>query len=251
MAPYALACNDLTTGQNTVTLLTGSVEDVLLEVYATGSKEIVVDSTFSQDELNKLTETLKMTVSYEEETKIPEGLEPLVKKVTQTKLVTAVGRLFNYVLRTQKRSLDHLRPVEIYYTNQFMKIDVHSKRNLELTETLRTKEKTGSLLWLLDKTKTAMGGRMLKQWMERPLIQKEKIEERLEMVETFVNDYFLREDLKEKLKEVYDLERLAGKVAYGSVNARDLLQLKRSLQQVPAILEAISLLDNSYSRQVN
>ncbi len=88
-----------------------------------------------------------------------------------------------------------------------MKIDVHSKRNLELTETLRTKEKTGSLLWLLDKTKTAMGGRMLKQWMERPLIQKERIEERLEMVETFVNDYFLREDLKEKLKEVYDLER--------------------------------------------
>ena len=92
-----------------------------------------------------------------------------------------------------------MQPVEIYYTNQFMKIDVHSKRNLELTETLRTKEKTGSLLWLLDKTKTAMG-RMLKQWMERPLIQKERIEERLEMVETFVNDY-LREDLKEKLKK--------------------------------------------------
>ena len=131
-----------------------------------------------------------------------------------------------------------------------MKIDVHSKRNLELTETLRTKEKTGSLLWLLDKTKTAMGGRMLKQWMERPLIQKERIEERLEMVETFVNDYFLREDLKEKLKEVYDLERLAGKVAFGNVNARDLLQLRRSLLQVPAILEAISLLDNAYASRL-
>ena len=244
---YALACNDLTTGQNTVTLLTCAIEDVLLEVYATGSKEIVVASTFSKDELNKLTETLKMTISYEDETTIPEGLEHLVKNVTQTKLVTAIGRLLRYVLRTQKRSLDHLQPVEIYYTNQFMKIDVHSKRNLELTETIRTKEKTGSLLWLLDKTKTAMGGRMLKQWMERPLIQKEKIEERLEMVETFVNDYFLREDLKEKLKEVYDLERLAGKVAYGSVNARDLLQLKRSLLQVPAILEAMSLIDHSYA----
>ncbi|HDR5368113.1 DNA mismatch repair protein MutS [Bacillus anthracis] len=242
---YALACNDLTTGQNTVTLLTGSVEDILLEVYATGSKEIVVDSSFSKDELNKLTETLKMTISYEDATAIPEGLEHLVKNVSQAKLIKAVGRLFNYVIRTQKRSLDHLQPVEIYYTNQFMKIDVHSKRNLELTETLRTKEKTGSLLWLLDKTKTAMGGRMLKQWMERPLIQKERIEERLEMVETFVNDYFLREDLKEKLKEVYDLERLAGKVAFGNVNARDLLQLRRSLLQVPAILEAISLLDNA------
>ncbi|TXR63910.1 DNA mismatch repair protein MutS [Bacillus sp. AR18-7] len=247
---YALACNDLTTGQNTVTLLTGSVEDILLEVYATGSKEIVVDSSFSKDELNKLTETLKMTISYEDATAIPEELEHLVKNVSQAKLIKAVGRLFNYVIRTQKRSLDHLQPVEIYYTNQFMKIDVHSKRNLELTETLRTKEKTGSLLWLLDKTKTAMGGRMLKQWMERPLIQKERIEERLEMVETFVNDYFLREDLKEKLKEVYDLERLAGKVAFGNVNARDLLQLRRSLLQVPAILEAISLLDNAYAARL-
>lgn len=247
---YALACNDLTTGQNTVTLLTGSVEDILLEVYATGSKEIVVDSSFSKGELNKLTETLKMTISYEDATAIPEGLEHLVKNVSQAKLIKAVGRLFNYVIRTQKRSLDHLQPVEIYYTNQFMKIDVHSKRNLELTETLRTKEKTGSLLWLLDKTKTAMGGRMLKQWMERPLIQKERIEERLEMVETFVNDYFLREDLKEKLKEVYDLERLAGKVAFGNVNARDLLQLRRSLLQVPAILEAISLLDNAYAARL-
>ena len=90
---------------------------------------------------------------------------------------------------------------------------------------------------------------MLKQWMERPLIQKERIEERLEMVETFVNDY-LREDLKEKLKEVYDLERLAGKVAFGNVNARDLLQLRRSLLQVPAILEAISLLDNAYASRL-
>lgn len=247
---YALACNDLTTGQNTVTLLTGSLEDVLLEVHATGAKEIVVASTFSKEELNKLTETLKMTVSYENETSMPEGLNHLVKNVAQTKLITAVGRLFHYVLRTQKRSLDHLQPVEIYYTNQFMKIDVHSKRNLELTETIRTKEKTGSLLWLLDKTKTAMGGRMLKQWMERPLVTKEKVEERLQMVETFVNDYFLREDLKEKLKEVYDLERLAGKVAYGNVNARDLQQLKRSLLQVPEILNMVSRLDNEYAAKL-
>lgn len=247
---YALACNDLTTGQNTVTLLTGSLEDVLLEVHATGAKEIVVASTFSKEELNKLTETLKMTVSYEDETSMPEGLAHLVQNVAQTKLVTAVGRLFHYVLRTQKRSLDHLQPAEIYYTNQFMKIDVHSKRNLELTETIRTKEKTGSLLWLLDKTKTAMGGRMLKQWMERPLVTKEKIEERLHMVETFVNDYFVREDLKEKLKEVYDLERLAGKVAYGNVNARDLQQLKRSLLQVPEILNMVSRLGNEYAAKL-
>ncbi|WP_028399063.1 DNA mismatch repair protein MutS [Ectobacillus panaciterrae] len=244
---YGLACNDLSTGQNTVTLLNGSMEDVLLEVHALGAKEIVVASSFPMGELSKITDQLKITVSYEDDTAIPEGLLHLVEHLTQTKLADAVGRLLRYVLRTQKRSLDHLQPVEMYYTNQFMKIDVHSKRNLELTETIRTKEKTGSLLWLLDKTKTAMGGRMLKQWMERPLVSKAQIEERHEMVETFVNNYFVREDLKEKLREVYDLERLAGKVAYGNVNAKDLLQLKRSVLQVPSILELVEQLNSPYA----
>jgi DNA mismatch repair protein MutS len=247
---YGLACNDLTTGQNSVTLLTGSIEDVLLEVYSLGAKELVVASDFSNELLQSISEKLKITISYEDETSIPEGFDHLTENLTQTKLIETFGRLLRYVLRTQKRSLDHLQPVDIYYTNQFMKIDVHSKRNLELTETIRTKEKTGSLLWLLDKTKTAMGGRMLKQWMERPLVVKEEIEQRLSMVETFVNNYFLREDLKEKLKEVYDLERLAGKVAYGNVNARDLLQLKRSLLQVPDILTIVQQLDNPYVSQI-
>ena len=126
-------------------------------MYATGSKEIVVDSTFSKDELNKLTETLKMTISYEDATTIPEGLEHLVKSVSQAKLIKAIGRLFNYVIRTQKRSLDHLQPVEIYYTNQFMKIDVHSKRNLELTETLRTKGKDRLIIMAIRQNKNGYG----------------------------------------------------------------------------------------------
>ncbi|MFD3445548.1 DNA mismatch repair protein MutS [Microbacteriaceae bacterium 4G12] len=244
---YGLACNELTTGQNTVTLLNGSMEDVLLEVHSLGAKEIVVSSTFPAEELSKLTEKLKITVSHEDDTTVPEGLVHLTNHISQAKLVDTVGRLFCYVLRTQKRSLEHLQPVEIYNTSQFLKIDVHSKRNLELTETIRTKEKTGSLLWLLDKTKTAMGARMLKQWIERPLVTQVQIEERLEMVETFVNNYFLREDLKEKLKDVYDLERLAGKVSYGNVNARDLLQLERSLLQVPEILALIEQLNHPYA----
>ncbi|WP_342048560.1 DNA mismatch repair protein MutS [Bacillus sp. OTU530] len=243
---YGLACNDLTTGQNTVTLLRGSMEDVLLEVHGLGAKEVVVSSLFSGDELKKLTDLLKITISYEEDTSIPEGLEHVAQDLPETKLIETVGRLLRYVWRTQKRSLDHLQPVEMYQSNHFMKMDVHSKRNLELTETIRTKEKAGSLLWLLDKTKTAMGARMLKQWMERPLVRQEQIAQRHGMVETFVNSYFIREDLKEKLKEVYDLERLSGKVAYGNVNARDLLQLKRSLLQVPGILQLMGELDNPY-----
>lgn len=247
---YGLACNDLSTGQNTVTLLTGSVEDVLLEVYSLGAKEIVVSHNFSQEELQTITDTLKITVSYEEEVTVPDHLQSLVAHIDQEKLVITVGRLLQYVMRTQKRSLDHLQPVEIYHYNQFMKMDVHSKRNLELTETIRTKEKIGSLLWLLDKTKTAMGGRMLKQWVERPLVDMSHIQQRHEMVETFVSNYFVREDMKEKLKDVYDLERLAGKVAYGNVNARDLLQLKRSLEQVPSILQLVEQLHNSYANKL-
>ncbi|WP_230137461.1 DNA mismatch repair protein MutS, partial [Peribacillus frigoritolerans] len=107
------------------------------------------------------------------------------------------------------------------------------------TETIRSKGKKGSLLWLLDETKTAMGGRMLKQWIDRPLINKKQIERRQSLVETLKNQYFERQDLRERLKEVYDLERLAGRVAFGNVNARDLIQLKRSLQQVPVIREIV------------
>ena len=112
-----------------------------------------------------------------------------------------------------------------YQIYQYMKIDYFSKRNLELTETIRSKGKKGSLLWLLDETKTAMGGRLLKQWIDRPLIDKRAIIERHELVETLIKAYFERQELREKLKEVYDLERLAGRVAFGNVNARDLIQL--------------------------
>src|SRR5699024_4990802 len=109
-------------------------------------------------------------------------------------------------------------------------MDMHSRQNLELVETIRDKRKKGSLLWLLDETVTAMGGRRLKQWIERPLLDREQITERLSMVESFIEHFFEREALREELKGVYDLERLAGRVAYGNVNARDLVQLRNSLQ---------------------
>ncbi len=113
--------------------------------------------------------------------------------------------------------------------NHYMKIDYYSKRNLELTESIRGKDKKGTLLWLLDETATAMGGRMLRQWIDRPLINQRAIEKRLSIVETLKNHYFERHDLRELLTGVYDLERLSGRVAFGNANARDLIQLKKSL----------------------
>src|SRR5690606_21959813 len=117
------------------------------------------------------------------------------------KLVITFGRLLNYLMKTQKRSLDHLQQVQVYYTNQFMKIDLYSKRNLELTESIRGKGKKGSLLWLLDQTVTAMGGRLLKQWIDRPLLNKIEIEDRLKMVQTFIDHYFERLELRDLLKD--------------------------------------------------
>src|SRR5699024_6537653 len=113
------------------------------------------------------------------------------------------GRLLQYLLHTQKRALDHLQPVQYYERNQYMNMDVHSKRNLELVETIRQKTKKGSLLWLLDETATAMGGRLLKKWMERPLLDRKEIAKRHEMVASMIEQFFEREALRETLKGVY------------------------------------------------
>ncbi|NGQ96372.1 DNA mismatch repair protein MutS [Brevibacillus sp. SYP-B805] len=148
-------------------------------------------------------------------------------------MVMAVNALLHYIGTTQKRNLSHLRLIKRYEARQFLQMDHFSRRNLELTETLRDKTKKGSLLWLLDRTETAMGGRLLRRWLERPLLNLEEINERLDAVEEIKGDYLLRADLRDCLDRVYDLERLAGRIAYGNANARDLVQLRLSLEAVP------------------
>ncbi|OIJ09982.1 DNA mismatch repair protein MutS [Anaerobacillus arseniciselenatis] len=243
---YGFAMTDLTTGQSYVTVLQDSWQEVINEVATTGAKEVIFAPNILEEKLTQMTQQLQVTVSYEESVEPPEGLLNLCNDLGQQKLIVTFGRLCAYLVRTQKRSLDHLQPVVYYSPTDFMRIDLHSKRNLELVETIREKKKKGSLLWLLDKTVTAMGGRLLKYWLERPLLNQGKIENRLSMVETLIDEYFGREELRELLKEVYDLERLAGKVAYGNVNARELVQLRRSLQQIPNIITTVQNLNNRY-----
>jgi DNA mismatch repair protein MutS len=240
---YGFAYTDLSTGENRMTLLS-SFEEVMNEIYSIGTREMVVSTMFSEEECKQLKERYELTISYEDETTIPPSFQSIASSLKQNKLQVTFGRLLNYLIKTQKRSLDHLQPVDLYEVNQYMKMDLYSKRNLELTETIRTKGKKGSLLWLLDETMTAMGGRLLKQWIDRPLLDRQKIEQRLNMVELLMNHYFERQELRELLREVYDLERLAGRVAFGNVNARDLIQLKKSLKQVPAIQEVIAKLND-------
>ncbi|MFB9330475.1 DNA mismatch repair protein MutS [Paenibacillus aurantiacus] len=147
----------------------------------------------------------------------------------------AISLLTGYLTETQKRSLGHVRRIRAYEPNQFMILDPFTRRNLELTETVRDRSKKGTLLWLLDKTRTSMGARLLRRWIDKPLLSKSDIDARLEAVDKLHRDLILRDDLRRELSEIYDLERLVGRVAFGSANGRDLNALKTSLQHVPAL----------------
>lgn len=247
---YGFAYNDISTGESRVTLLSSSFDEVLNELSVLSAKEVVVASNFDGELQKKMRERDVLAISFEDNSSLEMNYAHLLEDLNQDKLKQTTARLFNYLYRSQKRSLDHLQPVTTYQIHHYMKIDYYSKRNLELTETIRSKGKKGSLLWLLDETMTAMGGRMLKTWIDRPLINQAEIEHRQAIVEVLMNHYFERQELREKLKEVYDLERLAGRVAFGNVNARDLVQLKRSLMQVPFLKQILQGMKNEQVEKI-
>lgn len=147
----------------------------------------------------------------------------------------AAGALMLYLTDTQKTSLDHITHLYPYLTSRYMLLDSSTRRNLELTETLREKQKRGSLLGILDKTRTAMGARCLRQYIEQPLIDKEQIIKRLDSVETLSAQAISRDEIREYLNPIYDLERLLGKVSYKTANPRDLIAFRNSLQMLPHI----------------
>lgn len=149
--------------------------------------------------------------------------------------VIAAGSLLQYLYDTQKTPLNHFTHIYPYLTSKYMLLDSSTRRNLELTETLREKQKRGSLLWVLDKTKTAMGARMLRTWLEQPLIEKDEIDKRLDAVDEFCKKPVVRDEIREYLNPVYDLERLLGKVSYKTANPRDLLAFRNSLSMLPHI----------------
>lgn len=162
----------------------------------------------------------------------------------------ASGALITYLEDTQKIDLRHIEKIEIYKIEQYMMIDSSSRRSLELSETMRDGRKKGSLLWVLDKTSTAMGGRKLRRWIEQPLLDAEEINLRLEAVSEFKDGFMLRNELMELLRGVYDIERITSKLVYGNINARDLLSLKASLSKLPYIKEIISNLNSQLNIQI-
>ena len=230
---YCIAYSDLSTGESFVKKI--GVDELSAEVVNLDSKEVVTASDFNQNILENLKQLKQLVVSSEDATAIAGEFELLVSDIVEDGLRRAFGRLLNYLTKTQQSSLHHLQPVRLNRADDFLKMDYNSKINLELTQSLRKKSRQGSLLWLLDKTKTAMGSRLLKRWIENPLINPNEIEKRLNKVESFSANFMAREELRLALDDVYDLERLAGRVAVGSANARDLLQLGSSLKRIPSI----------------
>lgn len=236
---FGFAYVDLSTGELKTALLHDE-EAVMNEATALQTKEIVLGSEIPAGLQKNLAERLGLVFSQQETIEDNAEFSFLTADITEELEKEATGKLLTYLSVTQKRSLGHIQKAEEYQPEHFLKLDYFSKTNLELTRSIRTGKKQGTLLWLLDETKTAMGGRLLKQWIDRPLIQKRQINARQAMVSSLLNAYFERMDLNETLTKVYDLERLAGRVAFGSVNGRDLIQLKTSLMQVPQIRQLLT-----------
>ncbi|GAJ25963.1 DNA mismatch repair protein MutS [Liquorilactobacillus sucicola DSM 21376 = JCM 15457] len=239
---YGLAYVDLSTGELKAATLE-SISLVLNELMSLRTKEIVVDDSVTKTSLDKI-EALKIMISKQDEVRESAEASYTIQDIKNKLEVEVIQHLITYLNVTQKRSLGHLQKAVHYEPSNFLKMDPYSKRNLEILQNSRTGKKQGTLLWLLDATKTAMGGRLLKQWLERPLLDSKKIISRQNKVENLLQHYFERSTLQEELTSVYDLERLAGRVAFGNVNGRDLIQLKQSLEQVPKISYVLNELND-------
>ena len=163
----------------------------------------------------------------------------------KTLSIPPINALLAYIEQTQMTTLDHLNKITIYQISKYMSLDINARRNLEITEKMRDKSKKGTLLWVLDKTSTSMGGRMLRRWLNDPLIDTLEINNRLNAVKTLKDDMILRGDITESLKKVYDIERLAGKMAYGNANARDMITLKNSLEKLPKLKQTLANIKES------
>ena len=246
---YVLTYGDISTGQIYTTLIKHNLNTIINTIISIGIKEIIIDENFENNGIQLLKNQFKITTTI---TSVIEELEEynyIHENIEDIRLKSGIKHLLTYINRTQKRNLSHLQEAIIIEENEHLKMDVHTKRNLELTETLRLKQRNYSLIWLLDKTKTAMGSRLLKNYIENPLINKKEIERRYKYTETLMDEFILKDDLTKDLYEVYDLERLSGRIAFGNANARDLLQLKRSLKVLPSIKEILKKL--KYDKTIN
>ena len=241
---YTLAFCDITTGEFQVVNI-DKQDNILNNQLATMEvKEIVVESncTYSFHEG-------VMVSRYDNET-FNEKYQDIFKNIKDLKQIKVATLLLNYLIETQKRDLEHLQIIEEINNKDYMTMDLYTKKSLELTENARDHEKYGSLFWLLDMTKSAMGARLLKNYIDRPLLNQQAIEKRLDIVEIFTQQFIQRESIKEILKEVYDLERLSSRIAFGNINARDLKWIASSLKVIPELKQQLYSFNEDLTNQL-
>lgn len=234
---FVLTYSDITTGEVYSELLANNTDDVIYKILSLDIKELIVNELINKVLLSKI-RSLKIPVTIQNEL-LNDKYQNIYQNISDARIVNSIKLLLYYLDVLQKRNLSHFQEVVIKEKEQYLEMDIHTKRNLELTECLRTKERTYSLLWLLDNTKTAMGSRKLKYFIENPLLDINKINKRYDIVSKLLEEFILAEELRNDLYEVYDLERLCGKLSFGSANGKDLLQLKASLKVLPSIKEKL------------
>ncbi len=236
---FIISYVDLSTGELNVMSIDNKLDSLVSELIQLETKEIVVAHSFSRELLEALKSNIKLTISYQEISEESEKFTALSKNIKDLRQVKSIERLLSYLISTQKRQLDYIKDANVIEKRNYLQIDTYSKNNLELVRTIRNEDKYGSLLWLLDKCKSAMGSRLLKKWILNPLYDLNKIEERLKIVDSFISSYISRKEVINLLKDVYDLERLVARIGYGNANARDLVQLRKSLSVVPTIKQIL------------
>ena len=236
---------DISTGYLATITLENSEEILVNEILELNLKEVIFIDNLNTSLISLLKNTYNIEVTISSEF-LWDKYKELFDIIPDARVKSGVAHLFYYLDVRQLKDLSHITKINYLKKNDYLEMDIHSIRNLELVETLRLKERTYSLLWLLDKCKTAMGSRKLKNWMLNPLKNKEKIIDRYEKVEKLNNEFIIKDELKNYLYEVYDIERLSGKVINGSLNARDLLQLKNSIKVLPMIKKKIEDLGFNY-----
>lgn len=242
---YTITYSDISTGSLYIMDVPKDETKLVNHILGLGFKEVILLDNSNQELIDILKNTYGIEVSICSEY-LEDRYTNVYKDIKEMRYILGIKHLMYYLVVKQLKELDHIKSPEIVYPDEYLEMDVHTVRNLELFETLRLKERTYSLIWLLDKTKTAMGSRKLKSWLSNPLKDKTSILKRYDMIDTLRNEFILKEELLHELDEVYDLERLCGKTVCGTVNARDVLQIKRSLSVLPSISSKIEQLGFDY-----
>ncbi len=254
---YGISVCDISTGEMYAAEIKDNQNFPLLldELARFNPSELVVNSMMAecQEEMSKIKERFETYITrfqdkfFSKETdklvtrfNIVDNNQKTIENLEEKELaVCSTNALLTYIEQTQMTTLEHLNKIVIYQISKYMSLDINARRNLEITEKMRDKSKKGTLLWVLDKTSTSMGGRLLRRWLNDPLIDTLEINKRLDSVKTLKENIILRGDIIENLKKVYDIERLAGKMAYGNANARDMITLKHSLEKLPELKQTL------------